>query len=952
MSDDLYPQIAEVSRLERGWRKVKRNRGGPGIDKVTIEEFDAKLGENLNTLSQELLAGDYAPLPTVKRRIKQSEGKTREIAIPTIRDKVVQQSMLEVLHPLFDPHFSDCSFAYRPGRSPVDAARRVEGLIKEGHLWVFRGDVADFFGALDHERQLVLLGERIGDERVLRLIKRILKTHVLDTMSLREPALGAYQGAPLSPFLANVYADAFDVRMSIEGFRLVRYSDDFCVLDREQERVELARELGAQILGEIHLRLNETKTLICHANEGFVFLGFHYDASGKGPSAKALVALQSRLNEVQGQAKAQRMGVSALLTQLEAVVRGWCNYYGALKGAEMGTPEQALAAARVACNTELRDQAPVLLRRFEPRRIGDPDLACHFGEAARAVGETELSLLWYARAASLDERNEAARQALTVMLGAPPDQTPQLSSLLRTLADDGPTPSASRELAAALTELGNHSLAEVFHHRAAELEPQSVPRQEATDRAPEQPKPAGPQLSDPQLQRYLDLFEGREGCHAVEKIDEKDRRGFVSVDKPLDRQAVQRHLRGEATAGLYLIRANNTVSLAAIDVDLQKKLLLEHAREPEKIAELLRTAQTDADRIVAAAREHEVPLYVEDSGHRGRHCWLFFDRALPAAEARRLCGIVADNAGRPSPGVQWEIFPTQDKVKSGKRGCLIKLPLGVHSKTGQRGLFVDEAGQPVPDQGSFLMQIETLKGATVDRILGRPSRGDLKSKHAPLGSTPTPAGDEPDKERFPLTNKVLEGCRFVRHLADKARDTRYLDHQERLALLSTLGHLGEEGGPFIHKVMSYCMNYDREVTQKWIGKRYDHAMSCGAIRDRYKELTARLGCDCKFRLPARAYPSPILHAVAPDERTRGRAVKPPSPRPSAARRATPSELNALLNRYIQLRKQQKGIARALEECESKLQALFEAAGGNQIETGLGTLGRIVSEGTTRWVIEI
>lgn len=277
---------------------MQDNQGGPGIDQVTLGQFEQDLEQNLSTLRNQLENDDYKPLPVLRAYIDKEDGAKRPIGIPPVRDKVVQQSLLSVLSPIFEPEFSDCSFAYRPGRSAKNAISRVESLVKDGHKWVLNGDIENFFGSVDHDLLLSFVAERVSDRKILDLVGEFLKADIFENMTLREEYLGIVQGNVISPLLANIYLHRFDQELTGRGYHLIRYADDFVILENSQERIGRALADAAAILGTLKLNLNEKKTRLIPAREGFIFLGYYFDDKGKGPSKKAIEAIRRRLPEI------------------------------------------------------------------------------------------------------------------------------------------------------------------------------------------------------------------------------------------------------------------------------------------------------------------------------------------------------------------------------------------------------------------------------------------------------------------------------------------------------------------------------------------------------------------------------------------------------------------------------------------------------------------------------
>ena len=228
----LIDKVWNWRNLNDAWEKVKQNRGAGGIDEVSIEEFERNLEQNLNEIQRLLRQDRYKPKPVKRVYIPKPDGKQRPLSIPTIRDRVVQQALKNVIEPIFEAEFLDSSFGYRAGKSAKQAIERIEEIRNEGHEWVADADIKAFFDTVNHEKLIDAVAERISDGRILRLIRAFLKADIAEQgKGLAENVIGTPQGGVISPLLANIYLHYFDVRMAELGYEVVRYADDFLVLD-------------------------------------------------------------------------------------------------------------------------------------------------------------------------------------------------------------------------------------------------------------------------------------------------------------------------------------------------------------------------------------------------------------------------------------------------------------------------------------------------------------------------------------------------------------------------------------------------------------------------------------------------------------------------------------------------------------------------------------------------
>ncbi|HJH27724.1 MAG TPA: group II intron reverse transcriptase/maturase, partial [Methanophagales archaeon] len=262
----LIDKVWNWRNLNEAWEKVKQNRGAGGIDDVTIDEFERNLEQNLNELQRLLKQDRYKPNPVKRGYIPKPDGKQRPLGIPTIRDRVVQQALKNVIEPIFEAEFSGSSFGYRPGKSAKQAIERIEEVRDEGHEWVVDADIKAFFDTVNHEKLIDAVAERISDGRVLRLIRAFLEADIMEQgQRLAKNVIGTPQGGVISPLLANIYLHYFNERMAELGYEVVRYADDFLVLcGSEEEAISHVKE----ILEELELTLHPQKTKIKNFSEG------------------------------------------------------------------------------------------------------------------------------------------------------------------------------------------------------------------------------------------------------------------------------------------------------------------------------------------------------------------------------------------------------------------------------------------------------------------------------------------------------------------------------------------------------------------------------------------------------------------------------------------------------------------------------------------------------------
>jgi CRISP-associated protein Cas1 len=301
-----WQAFLSAENFEQAWDKVRSNQGCAGVDGETIAAFERNADRHLATLRRQLQNGTYQPLPlrslqipkrTVIKPGERPKLEWRRLAVPTVRDRIVQQALLNLLHPILEPQFEDSSFAYRPGRSYKSAVRQVELWRQQGYDWVLDADVVKYFDNISASRLLAELQERVHDPAVGDLVEQWIGSGVPTASGLILPTQGIPQGAVVSPILANVYFDDFDEAIQQAGFKLVRYADDFVVLAKSKSQIETAHALVDRLLKTMGLELHPDKTRMTNFQQGFHFLGHTFVRSlvlpdqGKGAAVRKRVAV-------------------------------------------------------------------------------------------------------------------------------------------------------------------------------------------------------------------------------------------------------------------------------------------------------------------------------------------------------------------------------------------------------------------------------------------------------------------------------------------------------------------------------------------------------------------------------------------------------------------------------------------------------------------------------------
>jgi RNA-directed DNA polymerase len=324
----LIDKAYSLGNLRAAFAQVKRNRGASGVDRVTIRMFEAHLEENLERLSVALRDGSYRPQAI--RRVwgdKPGSREQRPLGIPTVRDRVVQTALRNVLEPIFELDFAAQSYGFRPERGAKDALRRVAELLKAGYVEIVDADLRSYYDTIPRQPLLEQVGRKVADTKVLDLVKAYLEQEVMDGAQSWSPDRGTPQGAVLSPLLSNIYLDPLDHHMAQLGYEMVRYADDFVILCRSRFDAERALCEVTAWVTSAGLSLHPDKTRIVDATEkgGFDFLGYHFERGYRWPSKKSLRKLKDKIR-----VKTKRTsGVSLQRTvsDLRPILRGWFEYF-------------------------------------------------------------------------------------------------------------------------------------------------------------------------------------------------------------------------------------------------------------------------------------------------------------------------------------------------------------------------------------------------------------------------------------------------------------------------------------------------------------------------------------------------------------------------------------------------------------------------------------------------
>jgi RNA-directed DNA polymerase len=323
----LIDKVYRIENLKKAYGAVKANNGAPGVDGQTVRAFGENLDEEIAKLHLELKTGTYRPSPVLRVEIPKPDGKKRPLGIPTVRDRVVQQALLNVLQPIYDPDFHPSSYGYRPGRSCHQAVAKAERFMNRyGLTYVVDMDISKCFDRLDHDLILREVNRKVSDGSVLQLIRLFLEAGVMADGVFEESGVGSPQGGVISPLLTNIYLDYFDRAMKEKGIRIVRYADDILIFARTPRQAERYMKTAYEILeGELKLTVNKEKTHITSVYEGVAYLGFIIYPKHISIHPKKIKAFKETIRQLTP--RNHGMNVEEMVRRLNPILRGWINYF-------------------------------------------------------------------------------------------------------------------------------------------------------------------------------------------------------------------------------------------------------------------------------------------------------------------------------------------------------------------------------------------------------------------------------------------------------------------------------------------------------------------------------------------------------------------------------------------------------------------------------------------------
>lgn len=326
MNENMMEQICTSANLNQAYKKVKANKGAPGVDKITVDAVAVHIRDHKEELISSLLDGSYEPNLVRGVQIPKPDGSKRQLGIPTVLDRIVQQAILQIMEPIFEPKFSESSYGFRPGRSALMALTKAREYVNGGAVYVVDIDLEKFFDRVNHDILMSRLTRHIGDKRLLRIIRRYLEAGLLQDGICMSRDLGVPQGGPLSPLCSNIMLDELDKELEKRGHKFCRYADDCNIYVRSRKAgTRILTSISNFLSGKLKLKVNEMKSAVAYVYER-KFLGYSFRRDGKlRVAAQSLEKFKKRIRELTS--RNQGRSLETVIFKLNQYLNGWISYF-------------------------------------------------------------------------------------------------------------------------------------------------------------------------------------------------------------------------------------------------------------------------------------------------------------------------------------------------------------------------------------------------------------------------------------------------------------------------------------------------------------------------------------------------------------------------------------------------------------------------------------------------
>jgi group II intron reverse transcriptase/maturase len=907
------PSIAHVERLRLAWDRVQKRAAGPGIDRMTVDDYAVGLEARLTALAMRLANGSWRASPG--RRVELADDPDRPIVVSVVEDRIVQRALVDALTPAYEARLTEAARAYRPGLGLQATYARVDRWLAEGRRWFVRTDITQFFESVDRSRLLGQMTADGVDAATLRIVRELLRAGLVEGRTWHDPEGGLPQGSALSPLLSNVYLRGLDDAMLAAGHAYLRYADDILLLGGDEATVGDAATLLGALIDQLGLRLNRRKTQRGHLRDAFVYLGMRFDATGRRVAASVVAALAGRA----AQLAAAPRPFHPLADLMDEALHEY--------GPRVQDWSSALSLVAAAVFREVRQRTFAHLPRLASRRLDiarterlPPEVHVMLAEAWAQIDDPacDAARLVDAAAAAVQSLPEESRDRLAAALRLPARLLGALAAspdrLHETLARSGAT-----RLAAAARAIAEP----VAPTRVSEVGVPLVP-------------------DEAQLSRLLARLKGRGGVHVAEQLDPDAHWSPRTISGSLTEAAMRDHFAGARRFGLHVVDDGERVHLATLESRVRRDVIVPaagHGGEASSTADTLRAwehrVHDDAVALSTAARKHGLNSVLEAPGRFHRRLWFFFDSPVALRHAHALLRLIDEWAGPATEGVVRAPTPPADRLRHAP-GPMILLPLGRHPRTREWSRLIRHDGE-ASDR-----PLDTLVGAAaVDtrRVIELTCR------------LPTPPEDaRPAMPRLPPhATRILEGCAVLRALATKGQKLGALEPMERATVLESIGHLPPAEVIPTLRVFLPAVDQSDDAIRRRVEKRPACPVSCARIRHRHAALSLEVGCECAFvGLRDGAYPTPLLHGLAPREIVAFRPV--PRSAPVEHREAAPLQsLQGAVELWRRRLRHFEDARRTADDAGRQLAELLDAQGIERLRVADGAIERIAEAPYVRLV---